>query len=245
MRKFIVLDVEGYSTCRPYDVGFKVTDKSGKTWEEWSCAIMPSILENLDYKYRHTQCSDLADANRMATCNIEEIMNDNSGKYVKIFSVEKFFNGLLSIISKYQIKRIWAYNCTFDKKALERLFGEEKFSILTNLVEFCDIIPAILYSKLLCKDYVQFCKKNGFITDKGNVQTKAEVVWKYLSGNLDFSEAHTGLEDVQIETKILLEALNETKSPKRKPCQAWKILREFCLENSEELATPNFLEIVS
>ena len=37
---------------------------------------------------------------------------------------------------------------------------------------------------------------------------KAEVVYKYLTGNLDFREAHTGLADVQIEAEILLCAMN-------------------------------------
>lgn len=239
-RKFIVLDVEGYSTCRPYDVGFKVLDKSGKTYEEYSTAIMPAVFDNMCYKAKVAQVSGLAAANEMAHRNIEEILNDKDGKYLKFFDIDKFFFAFIGIIQKYEIKRIWAYNCSFDKSALHRLFGDERFTILNSMVEFCDIIPAILYTRLLNADFIKFCKLNGFVTEKGNIQTKAEVVYKYLTGKLDFKEAHTGLADVQIEAEILLCAMNVEKNVKRKPVQAWKIIREFCIVNDIDLPTPDF-----
>jgi hypothetical protein len=34
-------------------------------------------------------------------------------------------------------------------------------------------------------------------------QVKAEVLYKYITGDLDFTESHTGLEDVLIEKEIL------------------------------------------
>lgn len=241
---FIVLDVEGYSACRPYDVGFKVADRKGNTIEEYSVAVMPAVFDNMCYKSDLAHVNGLKSAHEMAHRNIEEILNDTDNKYIKCFNIDKFFTAFVGIIQKYNIKRIWAYNCSFDKAALNRLFGDEKFSIINSMIEFCDIIPAILYTKLLNKSYVKFCKKNGFITEKGNIQTKAEVVYKYLTGNLNFEEKHTGLADVQIEYEILLTALNECKNPKRKPCQAWKILREFCYEEGIDVPIPDFTDTI-
>lgn len=242
--KFMVLDVEGYSACRPYDVGFKVTDKSGKTYEEHSVAIMPATFENMCYKAGKALVSGLAGAHEMAHRNIEEICNDTQGKYIKCFDIDKFYFAFVTVIQKYNIKRIWAYNCSFDRAALNRLFGDERFNIINSMVEFCDIIPAILHTRLLNKEYIDFCKKNKFITEKGNIQTKAEVVYKFLTGNLNFEEEHTGLADVQIETEILLTAMKESKNVKRKPCQAWKIIREFCVINDIELPTVNFEDMI-
>lgn len=243
-KKFIVLDVEGYSACRPYDVGFQVVDKSGKVYERYSVAVMPAVFDNMCYKSDLLHVESLKTAHEMAHRNIEEILNDTQGKYIKCFNIEKFWTAFISIIQKYNIKRIWAYNCSFDSSALNRLFGEEKFSILCSMVEFCDIIPAILYTRLLNEDYINFCKSNGFITAKGNIQTKAEVVYKYLTNNVNFEEEHTGLADVQIETEILLTAMNETKHPRRRPCQAWKIIREFCAVNDIDLPIPEFTKII-
>jgi hypothetical protein len=243
-KKFIVLDVEGYSTCKPYDIGFKVTDKTGKTYEQHSIAVMPAIWENIQFKFEHLDNEGLKTANEMAHRNIKEILSDNKKKYIKCFDIDKLYFAFIGIIQKYKIKRIWAFNCSFDSSALHRLFGDDRFSVLCSMVEFCDIIPAILYTKLLNKDYINFCKENGFITLKGNIQTKAEVVYKYLTGNLNFEEKHTGLEDVQIETEILLTAMKETKHVKRKPCQAWKIIAEFCSINNIELPIPEFEKLI-
>ena len=50
-----------------------------------------------------------------------------------------------------------------------------------------------------------FCEDNGFLTKHKTPrpQVKAEVLYKYITGNLDFVESHTGLEDVLIEAQIL------------------------------------------
>ena len=69
---------------------------------------------------------------------------------------------------------------------------------------------------LLNKDYVKFCNKNGFITAKGNVMTKAEVVYRYLTNDIEFSEEHTGLNDCRIEYEILLAAINSGKKIDRR-----------------------------
>lgn len=243
--KFMVLDVEGYQSCKPYDVGFKITDKTGKTFEEYSIAVMPAVFENMCYKAEKQNVASLATAHEMAHRNIEEICNDTKEKYMKCYDIDKFYFAFVGIIQKYNIKRIWAYNCTFDRGALHRLFGDERFAIVEKMVEFCDIIPAILHTKLLDKKYIDFCKNNGFITNKGNIQTKAEVVYKYLTNNIDFVEQHTGLADVQIETQILLTAMRESKNIKRKPCVAWKVLKEFCIVNDIEIPTPDFKNMMN
>lgn len=238
MKKFMVLDVEGYSTCRPYDVGFRVVDKSGKVYEEYSVAFMPAIFENLCEMCRHHNNDGMRSANEMAHKNIQEILSDKDGKYKKCYSADNFFYCFMAILTKYSIKRIWAYNCTFDKGAIYRLFGEERFNIISNLVTWCDIIPAITYTYLLSADYVEFCKSNNFITEKGNIRTKAEVVYRYLTGDINFIEAHTGLEDTKIETFILLTAMGKTKNPHYTPIQAWKVIKEFCECEGIEMPVP-------
>lgn len=234
-KKFIVLDVEGYSNCRPYDVGFQVIDKTGYIYEEYSTAIMPAIEENLLNFYKYNNIIALKNANKMAHKNIHEILTDCNKKYLKCYDIDKFFKAMLSIIVKYKIKEIWAYNVNFDQYALYRLFGEKNFSILLKMIRFCDIIPAILYTKLLTKKYVKYCKNNNYLTEKGNIMTKAEIVYRFLTNNENFEEEHTGLADVKIETEILLTALKTKKKLKKTPVQAWKILKNFCINNNIEL----------
>jgi hypothetical protein len=56
------------------------------------------------------------------------------------------------------------------------------------------------------EQYRQFCLDNGYTygkEEKPQLRFTAEIVYRFLTGNLDFVEEHTGLEDVLIEKDIL------------------------------------------
>ena len=56
-------------------------------------------------------------------------------------------------------------------------------------------------------DYIAFCKEHEYLTTYKKPKFTAEVIYRYLTNDLDFEESHTGLEDVEIETVILLECI--------------------------------------
>ena len=70
---------------------------------------------------------------------------------------------------------------------------------------------------------------------KQSVEKLKEIVYKYLFNDLTFEEEHTGLADVLIEYKILLKAFSTHKKIDSTPCQAWRILKEFCKTNNIEV----------
>lgn len=224
--KIIVLDVEGYSTCRPYNVGYIVADLYGNVYRKRSFALLPCIWENI------VSMVNSRSAEEMTKKNIEEILKDielpkHKRKYQPI-SPEKFADIFTADVQNFKVKRLFAYNVNFDKGSIKRLLGVEKFMALN--LEYCDIISGIVCTRLLTKQYVEFCKAHGFITEKGNVMTKAEIVIKYLTGNLDYEEEHTGLADVMDEYLILLTALSAHKKIDWKPCVAWRLLKNFADE---------------
>lgn len=230
-KKFIVLDVEGMSGKIPYNVGYIVADRNGKIYKQRSFALPENIYINI------VQSAKTGQAVEMTAKNVQEILKDFGNGWFKrkyrCVSNESFKHRLLKDIKKHKIKKIYAYNACFDKTALKNLFDKD-FTKLA--VEFVDIIPLILRTKLLTKKYCQFCINNGFVTEKGNIQTKAEIVHKYLTGNIEFQEEHTGLADVLIEYQILLAAFKTKKKLDPSPCQAWKILAEFCKANNLTIA---------
>ena len=224
MKKFIVLDIEGMSNCRPYNVGYIIGDKKGNIYKENSAALPSCIFENLQNCFH---------AKEMTHKNIQEILQDmeNTNRKYKYNAIDELFNELIKDITENNIKEIWSYTL-FDRAGLKRLFGEDKFTILENLVCFYDIIPAILYSKLLTKKYIKFCKKNDFLTAGGNISTKAEIVYRYLTGILNFQEEHTGLSDCKIEYYILLQAMRTKKKLHKGNVCAWRVLKKFCEMNN-------------
>lgn len=226
MEKFIVLDVEGLSTCRPYNIGYIVGDKNGKIYEKHSYAFPEALWENF--------CGslNLEVVTSMMYKNIQEILADygkenRKYKYISIVDFQKQFE---NTIKRNKVKRLFAYNVSFDKSSLKRLFGEEIFSKFN--LQYCDILSAILYTKLLRKKYVNYCIHNRYITEKKNVQTKAEIVYRYLTKKQDFIEEHTGLADVLIEFEILLTAFKTKKKMVTSPCCGWRELKNFCTINN-------------
>lgn len=224
--KFIVLDVEGYSTARPYNVGYIIADKYGTIYLKRSFALPACIWENIVSMMSSRQ------AEEMTKANVEEILQDVekprvSRKY-KISSVDYFKKRFAKDVERFKVKRLFAYNVNFDKGSLRRLFGETEFQKLN--LEYCDIISGIVQTRLTTEKYIRFCIDNGYVTEKGNIQTKAEIVYRYLTNSKDFVEEHTGLADCLIEYEILLTAFNAHKKINWKPCVAWRILKNHAIE---------------
>lgn len=221
--KFIVLDVEGMSNARPYNIGYIVADRYGKIYKRRSFAFTACIWENIQ------SCLRSGQAVEMTHKNIQEILNDQNNRKRKrkyqLVSIAEFFNIFNKDIQRFKVKRIFAYNVMFDKSAINRLLGDSLFDSIN--VEWCDIISGILTTKLMTKKYIIFCIENGYVTAKGNPQYKAEIVYRYLTDNLNFEEEHTGLADVLIEYEILLIAFKAHRKLDFTPCQAWRKLRDY------------------
>ena len=138
----------------------------------------------------------------------EKLEND---KRYKTCSVNDIMQDLTKVISRYGIKVMVAHNGNFDKTAIGRLsedFGTE------NPFENIDLLDTMELSKVITfsKDYADYCiankdilnsvKDSCFITNSGRVRTTAQAIYSYITQNPTFEEAHTGLEDIDIEIKI-------------------------------------------
>ena len=67
--------------------------------------------------------------------------------------------------------------------------------------------------------YKNFCEKNGYLTKNNQVKLTAEVIYRFITNNQDFTEEHTGLADVLIEKEIFVYCLRQHKKMKKSP---WK-----------------------
>lgn len=227
--KFIVLDVEGGSNVRPYNIGYIIADKYGKIYEKRSFALLECLWENISSALKYNICVD------MMKKNAQDILADTKQKkrkrkYLNI-NANEFYNTFARDIKKYKISVMYAYNVTFDKSSLTRLLGER----FTDLKLECrDIIRGIL-PRLLTKKYITYCIDNNYLTEKGNYQYKAEIVYRYLTGNSEFEEEHTGLADVMIEYDILLNVFKSRKSINwNDKSPIWKNLKNFAKERGIE-----------
>ena len=104
----------------------------------------------------------------------------------------------------YGVNVMTAYNSGFD-------FVKTECRELLNGRQFIDTWLMALQTITTKKSYEKFCVENGYLTKKRNLQTSAEVVYRFLTSNTDFIEEHTAFEDSKIEMEIFLECLKMHK----------------------------------
>ena len=143
----------------------------------------------------------------------EKLEND---KRYKTMSVTDIARDIEKTISRYAIKIMVAHNGNFDKTAISRLF--EDFGV-DNPLENIDLLDTMELSKVITfsKSYADYCiahkdrlnsiKDSCFITNSGRVRTTAQAIYCYITNNSEFEEAHTGLEDIDIEIEIFKKSL--------------------------------------
>ena len=117
------------------------------------------------------------------------------------------------------------YNFNFDNRALTAtcmyLFDNKKW--LNREVKFACIWAGACDSIMNTQKYVKWANKNGYISEKGNPMTSAEVCFRYITGDTTFQEDHMGKSDAEIEAHILTAILRRKKKVDFTPCgNPWK-----------------------
>lgn len=210
-KKFLVIDVE---TCgsldKPlvYDVGGAIIDNTGKIYEHFSF-----IIEEVFYG-----CQELMQSAYYAD-KIPQYKQDLFNGKRRVATFPQFYNFIRYLINKYQISVFLAYNARFDKNALNntiQFLTDNKYKyFLPNEIDIQCIWTMAKDTICKQKSYEKFCLNNGFITNKGNLKTTAEIVYRYITIDNNFIESHTGFEDVKIETLIFVKCLRQHKKMRK------------------------------
>lgn len=198
MEKYLMIDTETTNSLDDpfcYDIGFAVVDKTGKVYEAHSYVVADIFLDKELMKSAY-----FAD-------KIPQYWEDiKAGKRLLRRLVTIRFI-LIDICKQYGIKKVFAHNARFDSLSLnltQRFLTSSKYRyFLPWGVEWWDTLK--MARKLLKKndEYGSFCYENGYMTSRNQRRYTAEILYRYLTGNNNFVESHTGLEDVLIEKEIM------------------------------------------
>lgn len=203
---FLMVDTEtfgGFDAPICYDIGFAVVDKTGKVYAQYSFVVRDTFIGMAE------QAATAYYANKFPQYH-EDIRNGKR-KCLPFYLIRHIANTLLS---KYGISNVVAHNAKFDCTSLNntaRLLGYSSF--FNTHVEWWDTLQMVADTIAQQKLYQEFCKNNGYMTKHKipRPQMKAEVVYRYISGNNNFIESHTGLEDVLIEKEIFARCIRSHK----------------------------------
>ena len=116
-------------------------------------------------------------------------------------------NKVAADVETFGITDGYAFNSDFDERVFK--FCSDWFRTPNPLdnVKIHDIRGYVHKFLAFTKAYQDFCEKHGCFTDSGNYSTTAESVYRFITNDADFAEAHTALADAEIETEILCECI--------------------------------------
>lgn len=195
-----------------YDIGWVVTDKRGKVYEERS-------FINADIFLNEKELMQSAYYSDKIPMYWEDI---KSGKRIltSFYNIRKI---MFADIELYNIKEVYAYNMRFDYSTLnvtQRWITKSKYRYYFNKdLEICDILKMARDVIGKMPSYRKFCEENEFLTKNGRLSFKAETVYRFIKKDVDFIESHTGLEDVLIEKEIMAYCYRQHKKMRR---QLWE-----------------------
>ena len=201
--KFIVLDIETANSIDDnfaYDIGFVVADRKMNIYEEYSFTIYDIFAREKELM----QSAYYSEKIPM----YQQALKNNDTKMAQLTTVRKILHKLCK---EYGIKKIYAYNASFDyrgcNKTLRYITKSKMRWFFPYGIEICCIWHMACQTICNRMDYAKFCLDNEFYSKAENMQTSAEIVYRFLHQNLDFEEEHTGLADVKIELEILCKCL--------------------------------------
>lgn len=193
-----------------YDIGWAVTDRKGNIYETKSFVIyeifvgMKDVMRSAYYAEK-----------------IPRYWEDIKSGRRRLVSFYTMRNELLNDMVKYNCNTVFAHNAGFDFRALnntERYITKSKYRFFfpRNTIIW-DTLKMSNDTIVKQKSYTKFCDNNDYKTKHKPPRNRAtaEILYRYITGNNDFEESHTGLEDVLIETEILAHCFRQHKKMRK------------------------------
>ena len=207
----ILVDEKGQldiSSALVYDLGWKVIDKNGKVYEEKSY-IVKEIF------YGKSELMQSAYYAKKIPMYLEQI-KQGKRTVATFYEIRKDF---IETMKKYATNTVCAHNAKFDYSVLnstQKSLTKSKYCYFFPYgTEVWDTLKMAMDVVAKTPTYKAFCERNGYMTKNNQVRLTAEILYRYISGNNDFIESHTGLEDVEIERQILAYCFRKHKAMRK------------------------------
>lgn len=209
---YLILDTETVTADRRViDLGYRLVDRKGEVYDTGSYLITDFF----------------ADAEGVALMVGDRFTKGKVPRYVSAVmggtgefeladfaAVRETVNALVAEHDPVLV----AYNVRFDLDALDKtaraLLGADFFE---QVPEVLDLWAAAMSTVCRAARYVRFIAEHGILTEGGNPQTGAEAVYRFITDDPDFEEAHTAAADCEVEAAIFAACLRTKKRMNREP----------------------------
>ena len=218
-----------------YDLGWKIVDLMGMTYARKNYLIseifsVPSIFDTAYYAEKHPVYLEKLSRGEIRLCDwrsaVAELVEDMNlcvavGAYNSMFDFKKaipftelYINKLYSAdfhdwlkFQNYCVDEI----ATSPKRDSKGNFEETVFRFRGKAYPLFDIWGLSCRHILNCDEYKDMCLDNGWETASGKYfKTSAETAFRFYSERCDFIEAHTAIDDADIEAILMAEIAKRT-----------------------------------
>lgn len=212
---YLTIDTEtanGLEDPIVYDIGGCIHDKKGNIYETFSFIIYETFFGMKDLMKSAYYANKIPQYEAQIKSGERKVVRFNTAK-----------QKIKELCDEYEVKAIIAHNARFDYRSTtrtQRYLTKSKYRyFLPYGIPIWDSLK--MAKDTICKQptYQKWCAKNNFLTKNGKPRATAEILYKYISGDVNFKEDHTGLEDVLIEIAITCKCIAQHK-PMRKECFA-------------------------
>ena len=202
------LDEVTPSNMFAYDIGWAIIDKRGNVYKTRSFINADIFLNEKE-----------AMTSAYYAEKIPRYWEDYKNGTRILTSFYNIRKQLLASIEKYNVTEIYAHNMRFDYGVLnntQRWLTKSKYRyFFPKELEICDTLKMARDVVAKTPTYKRFCKENGYLTKNNQVKLTAEILYRYITQDMEFIESHTGLEDVLIEKEILRYCYSKHKKMRR------------------------------
>lgn len=220
-----------------YDLGWKIIDRYGNVYNSENFLIseifsVPSIFDTAYYAEKRPIYLEklkngeiiLTDWQTAMTAFLADLdVVECVGAYNSMFDFKKaipftelYINKLYS--ADYHNWLNWQANsCEWlangGKPTGNQIFEDCVFRFRGKTYPLFDLWGLTCEHILNCDEYKQMCIDEQWETASGKYfKTSAETAFRFFSGNTDFEESHTAIDDVAIESQLFAEIVKRTKN---------------------------------
>lgn len=181
-----------------YDIGWQVTDRRGIVYEQKSYIVKEIFFGEQDLMKSAYYAKKIPQY-------MQEIVE---GKRI-VASYYEIRKDFCDTMQRYNTNTVCAHNARFDYNATnitQRWLTKSKYRFfLPYGTEVWDTMKMAKDVISHTPSYIVFCQEHGYMTKHKTPRPRltAEILYRFITGNTEFAESHTGLEDVDIERQIM------------------------------------------
>lgn len=211
-----------------YDLGWQIIDRQGRVYDRQSFLIseifsVPSVFNTGYYASKRPRYIEMLNKGeitltdwRTATAALVKAMNavDAVGAYNSMFDFKKAIPFTELYIDKlysddfYEWEKMQSTFCnkmvSSSKYSSKKEFNPDSFAFRGESYPLFDLWGLSCEHLLNNSQYKEMCIENEWVTASGKFfKTSAETAYRFVTGENDFIESHTALDDAIIESELL------------------------------------------